>query len=274
MAPLANLGSGITNAVNAAITVGTSGAVRITSNKYLINKKQRLFCYYISDGFYITGGAVNNGGIALQWLVEKVVKQDFKNEKKLNHLLSAAFKIKPGAEGLVFLPYILGERAPVWDENAKACFIGLTAMHTNLHLVKAVLEGICFAIVEVLQVLEETSGPVKNIYLSGGITRSEKWVQLLTDVSGKKIMVNEAADASALGAAFIGMKAIGPVNKITEAKMFLKNVKTFKPNRTNHHIYKKYLKIYSSLYKKLKDSFDELTDIRESSNIKKSRMRH
>ena len=262
---MANLGSGIINAVNAAITIGTSGAVRITSNKYLIDKKQRLFCYYISDGFYITGGAVNNGGIVLQWLVEKVFQEDFKDEKKLNRLLNAAFKIKPGAEGLIFLPYILGERAPVWDENAKGCFIGLTAMHTNLHFAKAVLEGICYSVVEVMQALEETSGPVKNIYLSGGIIKSEKWVQLLADISGKKIMVNEAADASALGAAFIGMKAIGSVKKINQAKIFLKNVKTTVPNAARHRAYKNYLKIYNSLYKKLKDSFGELTGI--SSNV-------
>jgi len=76
---LANIGSGILNANNAAVTVGTSGAVRITSNKYLTDKKQRLFCYYLTGGLYITGGAVNNGGIALQWLVEKVFKEDFKN---------------------------------------------------------------------------------------------------------------------------------------------------------------------------------------------------
>ena len=255
---LANLGCGITNAANAAITIGTSGAVRITSNKYLIDKKQRLFCYYISDGFYITGGAVNNGGVALQWLIEKMFEDDFKNEKKLKSLLNATAKIKPGAEGLIFLPYIFGERAPIWDENARGCFIGLTAIHTKVHITKAVLEGVCFSIVEVMQALEETSGPIKNIYLSGGITKSQNWMQLLADISGKQIMVNEAADASALGAAFIGMKAIGSVKKISEAKMFLKNVKTIKPNIAHHLMYKKYLRIYNSLYEKLKDSFGEL----------------
>lgn len=255
---MANLGSGLVNTTNAAITIGTSGAVRITSNKYLIDQKQRLFCYYITDCYYITGGAINNGGIALQWLVENIFKDDFKDEKKLNQLLTAALKIKPGAEGLIFLPYILGERAPVWDETAKACFVGLTATHTNMHITKAVLEGICFAVAEVLQALEETSGPVKNIYLSGGIIKSQQWVQLLADVLGKQVLVNDAADASALGAAFVGMKAIGQVKKISQAKMFLGNERIFKPNRANHLAYTKYLKIYNSLYKKLKDSFGEL----------------
>lgn len=256
---LANLGSGILNATNAAVTVGTSGAARITSNKYLIDEKQRLFCYYISDGFYITGGAINNGGVALQWLVEKILEEDFNDAKKLAALFKATAKIKPGAEGLIFLPYIFGERAPVWDENARGAFTGLTSVHTKAHLVKAVLEGICFSIFDVMQALEETSGSIKNIYLSGGIIKSDIWVQLLTDISGKNIMVNEAADASALGAAFIGMKAIGSVKKLNEAKMFLGKVKTFKPHKTNHITYEKYFKIYRSLYAKLKDTFSELT---------------
>lgn len=256
---LANIGSGIVNATNAAVTVGTSGAVRITSNKYLIDKKQRLFCYYITDGLYITGGAVNNGGVALQWLVEKIFEDDFKDQKKFKELLKDAMKIAPGANGLIFLPYVFGERAPLWDENAKGSFVGLTSAHTKLHMEKAVLEGICFSIVDVMKALEETGGAIKSIYLSGGIIKSEEWTQLLADISGKKIMVNEAADASALGAAFIGLKAIGSIKKMSEAKAFLENVKTFKPNATNHAIYKKYFEIYRGLYAKLKSTFKELS---------------
>lgn len=256
---LANIGSGIVNATNAAVTVGTSGAVRITSSKYLIDRKQRLFCYYITDGLYITGGAVNNGGVALQWLIEKIFKEDFKNQKKFKALLKSAMKIAPGANGLIFLPYIFGERAPVWDENAKGSFIGLTSAHTKLHMTKAVLEGVCFSIADVMKALEETGGTFKNIYLSGGIIKSEEWTQLLADISGKKIMVNEAADASALGAAFIGMKATGSIKKMGEAKAFLENVKTFKPNTAHHAVYEKYFEIYRGLYARLKNAFRELS---------------
>ena len=256
---LANLGSGIINKTNAAITVGTSGAVRITSNKYLIDKKQRLFCYYITDGFYITGGAINNGGIVLQWLVENIFKEDFSNEQKIKTLFNEAAKVNAGADGLLFLPYILGERSPVWNENAKGSFVGLTDSHTKAHITKSVLEGVCFSLADVMYALEETSGNIKNIYLSGGITKSEEWVQILADVSDKKILINEGADASALGAAFIGMKAIGAVKKISEAKMFLKNIKAFKPNKSNYNIYKKYFSVYRSLYAKLKDTFSELS---------------
>lgn len=255
---LANLGCGITNTANAAITVGTSGAVRVTSPKYLIDKKQRLFCYYITDGMYVTGGAINNGGIVLQWMVEKVLQQDFGNEKKLNQLIKATSKIKAGSDGLILLPYIMGERSPVWDGEAKAAFVGLTASHTKLHLIKAALEGVCFSLADVLKALEEVSNNIKNLFLSGGITQSDVWVQMLSDITGKKIMVNEIADASALGAAFIGMKAMGSIKKIEEAKRFQKQIKVFHPNKQVHHIYKKYFEVYRGLYTKLKTTFDAL----------------
>ena len=90
-----------------------------------------MFCYYLSDGLYITGGAINNGGIALQWLIEKILEENLITIKKIKGFIKRYIKIKPGADGLIFLPYILGERSPVWDENARGAFIGLTASHAE-----------------------------------------------------------------------------------------------------------------------------------------------
>ncbi|MBS1745801.1 MAG: gluconokinase [Bacteroidetes bacterium] len=260
---LANIGSGIIDTVNAAVTVGTSGAVRITSHQYIADKKQRLFSYFVTDGFYITGGAINNGGVALQWLVEKIFQNNFRDEKQIKSIIKAASNIDTGANGLIFLPYIFGERSPFWDEKAKGSFIGLTALHTKAHITKAVLEGVCYSVNDVLKALEETCNPIKKIYLSGGIIQSGEWVQMLANITGKEILVNESADASALGAAFVGLKAMGFVKNLTAAKIFLKNVKTFKPDNYNHKVYKKYFVIYRSLYKKLRGTFDEIESIKD-----------
>jgi gluconokinase len=260
---LANIGSGVTDTVNAAVTVGTSGAVRITSHAYLTDKKQRLFCYYVTDGMYITGGAINNGGVALQWLVEKIFREDFRDEKNLTAIIQAASKINAGANGLIFLPYILGERSPFWDEKARGCFIGLTASHTKAHITRAVLEGVCFSITDVLKALEETSHTIKKLYVSGGIIQSGAWVQMLADISGKEIIVNESADASALGAALIGMKAMGKVKNLSAAKNFLKKMKSFPPDKKRHAIYEKYFLIYRSLYNQLKDTFDAISSVND-----------
>ncbi len=258
---LANIGCSIFNKKNIAVTVGTSGAARITSTKYSVDKKQRLFCYYITDELYILGGAVNNGGIVLQWLIEKILKQNFKNEKIFNQLLQAAMKIEPGANGLIFLPYILGERSPMWNENARGALIGLMAFHTQAYIIKAVVEGICFGIFDVIKAVEETSGAVETIDLSGGITKTKSWVQLMANITGKKIIINEGADASALGAAFVGMKAIGQLNNLNEAGTLLKKSSLVNPDLKQHNVYKKYFKVYQSLYALLKDKFKEIDTI-------------
>ncbi len=259
---LANIGCGLFDAKNIAVTIGTSGAARITSNKYIADEKQRLFCYYIHDGIYILGGAINNGGVVLQWLIEKVLQKNFKDEKVFKQLVKQAMKVEPGAGGLIFLPYILGERSPMWDENARGALIGLTAFHTQTYIVKAVIEGICFALADVIKSVEETSGSIKNIYLSGGITKSKEWVQLFANITGKKIIINDAADASALGAAFVGMKAVGLINDLSKINSFLKEIKSAKPDKKQHNIYKKYFKIYSGLYAKMKDTFKDIEAIK------------
>ncbi len=258
---LANLGCGLFNAKNMAVTIGTSGAARITSNKYIIDKQQRLFCYYIQEHMYVLGGAVNNGGVALQWLIEKVLQKNFKDEKVFKKIFKEAAQIKAGAEGLIFLPYLNGERSPMWDENARGALIGLTSFHTQATIIKAVLEGICFALLDVINAVEETSSTIEKIYLSGGIIKSKEWVQIFSDVTGKKIIINDAADASALGAAFVGMKAVGLLDNFSKSNLFLKEIKLIKPDKKQHTVYKKYFIIYKELYAKLKDSFELLNKI-------------
>jgi gluconokinase len=167
--------------------------------------------------------------------------------------------IKPGAEGLIFLPYISGERSPVWDENARGVFIGLCSKHARAHLTRAVIEGICFALFDVLNALEETAGSVERIYLSGGVVQSDAWPQLLANITGKKIIVNDAADASALGAAFIGMKAVGILNDLEDVSLFRQELKTFEPDTLEHTVYENYFEVYKSLYDKLKDAFEAIS---------------
>ncbi len=258
---LANIGSGLFDKKNIAVTVGPSGAARITLNKYVVDEQQRLFCYYITDDLYILGGAVNNGGVALQWLIEKILQQNFKDEKVFNQLVKQAMQIEAGAEGLIFLPYISGERSPMWDEDARGALIGLASFHTQAYIIKAVIEGICFALFDVLKAVEETSGLIENIYLSGGITRTKSWVQLMANITGKKIIINNTADASALGAAFVGMKAVGLIKDIKDAALYLNKTTSIEPDIKQHNIYKKYFKIYRSLYATMKNTFNELNAI-------------
>lgn len=258
---LANLGCGLFNPKNMAVTVGTSGAARVTTNKYVTDKQQRLFCYYIEKEIYILGGAVNNGGVVLQWLIEKILQQHFKDEKVFKKIFKEASHIKPGAEGLIFLPYLNGERSPMWDENARGALVGLTSSHKQTHIIKAVLEGICFGLLDVINAVEESDKSIEKIYLSGGIIKSQEWMQMFANITGKNIVINDAADASALGAAFVGMKAVGLINDFTNSDLFLKEIELIKPDKKTNNIYKKYFQVYQSLYAKLKDSFEMINQI-------------
>ena len=139
------------------------------------------------------GGAVNNGGIALQWSrdglmpysvppAEKNLSNPEPSASTYERLTKMAQTVSPGAEGLIFHPYLLGERAPLWDAQARASFFGLGRHHTQSHLVRAVLEGVLYNLHTVFAALEQAGGKVTKLRASGGFARSELWQQMLADI--------------------------------------------------------------------------------------------
>lgn len=255
---LANLGSGATGRGEAALTIGTSGAVRIVVEKPIPDEQQRLFNYILADGLYVTGGAVSNGGAALKWFAENFLQQSFSNANNIQWLLQLAHEAPPGAGGLIFLPYLSGERAPSWDAAARGAFIGLQMSHGKQHLARAVLEGIAFALRQVLTAVEETNGDIDTVFASGVFTRSDLWLQLVCDVLNKKMIVSGTADASAIGAALLGLHAAGAIKQWSDVKQLIPQGKTFEPDAAQHSIYRQYFEIYADLYPKLKDDFHRL----------------
>ncbi|WP_291908386.1 gluconokinase [Chitinophaga sp. CB10] len=200
---LAQLGSDALDAGHATLTIGTSGAVRMAIPQVATDKQQRLFTYLLTDGVYISGGASNNGGILLQWLVKDFLRGAIPMEE----LLPAALALPP--DDLICLPYLLGERAPIWDSSASASFIGIRPHHAAEHFTRAVMEGICYALLSITTALEETAGPIRKISVSGGFTQSHGWIQLMADIFGKEMTLDNRPDASALGAIKLGAKALG-----------------------------------------------------------------
>ncbi len=249
---LANIGCGALNKNEAALTIGTSGAVRVTIPKPLIAKARGLFRYILTDEFYITGGPINNGGIVLQWFAENFLSTSIDSKENLDTVISIAAKAPPCANGLLFLPYLLGERAPAWDEDARGIFYGLHITHTKEYLTRAVIEGISFSLFQILNAVEKENPGVEKILVSGIPTQSDWWMQLLADMFGKKIILNDTADASAMGAVFIGMYATGIIKNLQEVKLLMQTVKTFQPDKTVHELYQKQFQVYASLYPKFK----------------------
>ena len=185
---LTNLGSQAVRPGETAVTIGTSGAVRMTTTQPQHDPKERIFNYILTEHLFVSGGATNNGGAVLQWYIGNFLGKGAAGAKDLGAFVDEAAKVAPGCDGLVFLPYLQGERAPLWDAEAKGVFFGIRSVHTQRHFMRAVLEGISFSLFQVGASLEETIGPIACIYASGGFIRSELWLQLLADLFGKKVL--------------------------------------------------------------------------------------
>ncbi len=256
---LANLGSGVLSSGDASLTIGTSGAIRLTTGHPKPDDAQRLFTYLLTRDIFVTGGAINNGGITLEWLSGIITNDD--TPKQPDDLLQLAEKAPAGSDKLLFLPYLLGERAPMWDAAAKGVLFGLTQQHTKEHIARATMEGICFAMRNVMVAIEEVNGNIKTIYASGGFTQSSFWLQMMADVLNKTITVNNSADASSTGAAIIGLYSMGYIRNLSELNHGFAVQKTFTPNASAVEIYQSLFPVFQSLYVKLKDDFVSLDEI-------------
>jgi gluconokinase len=250
---LANFGCGALSKDTAVLTLGTSGAVRLTISKPQPKELNGLFCYILTKEVYVTGGPINNGGIALEWFAKNFLDLVLEQDNNFDKVIHLASQAAATSEGLMFLPYLLGERAPVWDENACGIFYNLKMNHSKEHLTRAVIEGISFSLLQILNSIEQQNNSVDGVYVSGFVTGSDFWLQLLADMFGKKIILNEVADASAVGAALIGLYATGFIKDVHEVKKFLKTDKVFMPNQANYALYQKHFEKYKKLYPAFKE---------------------
>jgi gluconokinase len=255
---LANLGANSTKKGSAAVTIGTSGAIRMASNHSEADQKQRVFNYLLEEKTFIVGGPTNNGAILLDWFRESFLKGELKEKDQSDFydlIENEVSKIAPGADGLIFLPYLMGERAPIWDAHSKGVFFGISMKHQQIHFLRAIMEGIIFAVYSVGKTLEELVGEIEVINAGGGFAKSKLWVQMLADVFGKKVIINNSLESSSLGAAMIGFKAIGIYDDIEHLQASIQVVDEFHPNHENHLKYKKAFQIFEMLYSNLKETF-------------------
>lgn len=257
---LANIGTGVLNDHTAALTIGTSGAVRVTSASAHIGDRPSLFCYPLTKNLFVTGGAVNNGGYVLEWFAENILKTDLSRPGAYENLVQAAHSVSPGAADLIFLPYLRGDRAPIWDAKARAVFFGLNSTHQQPHMLRAVMEGIIYALYDVFEEMGGVKEKVEALYVSGGFVKSELWVQMVADIFNKKVMATDVADASAMGAVTVALYAIGKTKSITSPIQNQQKDRVYLPDLSHHIHYKKNFQLYRSLYNALKNEFPKLGD--------------
>ncbi|AMR32681.1 gluconokinase [Mucilaginibacter sp. PAMC 26640] len=253
----ANLGGNAIRPGVAALTIGTSGAVRVGRSNPVYNYKAMTFNYLLNRNTYICGGAVNNGGAAVDWLLKSFLKTNTVDDDAYKRLFEQIEAVEAGSNGLLFLPYLYAERAPIWDASSSGAFLGINFKHQQQHFLRAALEGICFALYDVLQAVEGSSEPVSEIVVSGGFISSPVWVQILADITGKKLVLLQSGDSSAIGAVYLGMEALG-VDIAPVLKAESESQTVVEPNAARHKTYSALFPIYKKLYDDLKDSMHQL----------------
>jgi gluconokinase len=210
---LANLGSGAVQEGHSVITIGTSGAVRRVVNQPQIDPQQRTWCYVLMEGRWYAGGAINNGGLALRWVVERFYPE-LQGTAAYDRLFAEAAAIAPGAEGVTVLPYFTGERTPHWNPHARGVISGLGPTHTRAHIARAALEGVAYCLADVWDILAQQSMLCTPTRLTGQVARAPVWAQIISDVLGVPLALTDAADASAVGAAMLGQLAMGYADSV------------------------------------------------------------
>lgn len=265
---LANLGAGAVEPGITTITIGTSGAVRRTSVRPIRDAQSRLFSYPLykhetvataeqpnaekavhagSDlsDWYVVGGPTNNGANVLEWVSEKLTKQDVPT------VLANAATVPAGSEGLLFLPYLQGERAPLWDATARGSYHHLDWQHTQAHMVRAALEGVMFNLRQIELLLARHTGPTRVIHANGGFAQSEFWVQMMADVFGVPVRLNASNESGAIGAVLLAGLALsfghGEPVSLGDLTRQIAFGHTFLPDPERHKVYMRSFRTFQAL---------------------------
>jgi xylulokinase len=239
------IGMGITKPGAVGSTIGTSGVVFAVSEIPRLDPKGRIhtMCHAIPGRWHNTGVTLA-AGLSLRWF-----KQNFGGGKSYEELDKEAKFAPAGSDGAIWLPYLMGERSPYLDLDARAAFAGLTANHTTAHLARAVMEGVAFSLRDSLEIFKENGARVNNIRMGGGGARSRLWCQIQADVYGQKVETLSADEGAAFGAALLAGVSVGVWKTVDDAcRKTICVEEKFPPDRRRFAVLKKQYERYQMLY--------------------------
>jgi len=247
------VGTGIVSTGMVSVALGTSGVVFACQDEYAVDDENRLHAFCHSNGKWHVMGVMLAAASSLKWWVEEVCQLD---ESGFVLLLEEAEKIAPGSEGLIFLPYLMGERTPYSDPYARGTFIGLSMIHNRAHMTRAILEGVSFGLRDSLEIIRQQHLPTTVVRVSGGGANSLLWRQMLADIFGLRVEVVNSVDGPAFGAAILAAVGVGVFDSVEDAcNSIIETVWSTEPNQEHVEKYNRVYPVYHELYKTLKDTF-------------------
>ncbi len=248
-AACAALGAGVYRDTQVQEQGGQAGGMSICTSAPYVHRKLICSAHVVPGRWLLQGGSV--GGGALRWF-----RRELGEGLSFDQLTAEAGKVQPGADGVVFLPYMAGERSPIWDPDARGVFYGLSYDKSRGHMVRAVLEGVAFSLEHNLRTAMETGVKIGTLSAMGGAANSRLWTQIKADVTGRTITVPRADTATALGAAILAGIGAGLYRDYDEAMMrTIRTERIHEPDPVRHEQYQESMKLYLELYEDLKDTF-------------------
>ncbi len=261
-------GTGLVDPGILGTTIGTAGIVAMALDRPYDNPEGRLqiFCNNMPGKWHCMGVTQAAGG-SLRWIRDTLGFAEKEIARRTNVDVYELFTkeaslIEPGAEGLLFLPYLLGERCPYPDPKARACFIGLTLRHTWPSMLRSVYEGVIYSLLDVAYLIRDLGLPIDQVRTSGGGSLSDLWRQIHADTFNSEVItVSGAGEGGAYGAALVAGAGVGVWPSVEEAAMVVKPETRNMPIPENSKIYERLFPIYRDLYHTLKPSFDRIAEI-------------
>ncbi len=264
------VGTGIVEPGLVSVTLGTSGVVFAYADQPAREPQGRLhtFCHAVPGKWHMMGVALSSGG-SLRWFRDTLGQPEkmvagLSRVDPYEILTAEAAAAPAGCEGLIYTPYLSGERSPYPDPNVRGTFFGLTLRHDKRHLVRAVLEGVAYSLRDSLELFRELGIPIREVRAGGGGARSLVWRQILADVFGVELTTVNVTDSTAFGAALLAGVGSGVYTDVPEAcAATIRIVDRTQPIAAVQTAYNNYYQVYHSLYPALKPAYDQLAKINE-----------
>jgi xylulokinase len=248
------VGMGIVRPGAVSATIGTSGVVFAATDRPALDPRGRVhtFCHAVPERWHVMG-VTQGAGLSLRWFRDQFGAGHEDGRDPYERLSEEASSVPPGSDGLLWAPYLMGERTPHLDPHARAALVGLNASHRRAHVVRAILEGVAFSLRDTLTIFAEMGVPVESIRLGGGGARSKVWRQIQADVYGREVELVEADEGAAYGAALlagVGGGAWGSVNEACAAAVRVRE--RTPPDAESARVMDERYRIFQSIYPALR----------------------